>query len=159
MPLPEEVNKTVAETVPVAAENVTPVAPVEEPKYSIAGVVFDDAEGNGVMEADEVGLANWTVNLERPDGVVESAITTMDGKFAFMNLTAGEYIVSEVIEMGWKLIAPADNKITVNITDASVSDLAFANQIIPVEAPAAVTVTAENATELLNATNSTAATA
>ncbi|VVB68967.1 SdrD B-like domain protein [uncultured archaeon] len=142
-PAPEE-NKTV-----VVPENVTPVVPVEQPKFSIAGVVFDDVNGNGVMEANEVGLANWTVNLEQPAGtVIESAATTMDGKFAFLDLAAGEYTVSEVMQMGWNLIAPADNKITVTITNASVSDLAFANQMIPVVEP----VTTENVTELINDT-------
>jgi len=147
-PAPVTVNKTVP-----AAINETPVAPVEQPKFSIAGVVFDDVEGNGVLEANEAGLANWTVNLEQPAGtVVESATTTMDGKFAFMDLAAGEYIVSEVMQMDWNLIAPADNKIAVTITNASVSDLAFANQMIPVEIPAVMPVATENATILTNAT-------
>ena len=145
------------ETVP-AAINETPVAPVEQPKFSIAGVVFDDVEGNGVIEANEAGLANWTVNLEQPAGtIIESATTTMDGKFAFMNLTAGEYTVSEVMQMDWNLIAPADNRIAVSITNASVSDLAFANQMIPVEIPAVVPVATENVTALTNATNNTTA--
>ncbi len=141
---PVIVNDTV-----LAPANVTPAVPVEQPKFSIAGVVFDDVEGTGVMEANEVGLANWTVNLEQPAGtVIDSATTTMDGKFAFLDLAAGEYTVSEVIQMGWNLIAPADNKITVTITNASVSDLAFANQMIPEVVP----VAPENATELINDT-------
>jgi uncharacterized protein (DUF2141 family) len=142
-------NKTVQ-----APINVTPVAPVEPPKFSIAGVVFDDVEGNGIMEANEVGLANWTVNLEQPAGtVIESATTTLDGKFAFMDLAAGEYIVSEVMQMDWNLIAPADNKIAVTITNASVSDLAFANQMMPAVMPVAT----ENVTALTNATKNTSA--
>jgi len=144
IPAPVIVNETVP-----APINETPVAPVEEPKFSIEGVVFDDAEGNGVMEANEVGLANWTVNLEQPAGtIIESATTGMDGKFAFMDLAAGEYTVSEVIQMGWNLIVPADNKIKVTITDANVSDLEFGNQMIPVVEP----VTAENVTALANDT-------
>ncbi len=144
----EEVKPVENKTLPAPA-NVTPAVPVEQPKFSIAGVVFDDVEGTGVMEANEVGLANWTVNLEQPAGtVIDSATTTMDGKFAFLDLAAGEYTVSEVIQMGWNLIAPADNKITVTITNASVSDLAFANQMIPEVVP----VAPENATELINDT-------
>jgi hypothetical protein len=139
-----------------AATNLTAVTPAEQPKFSITGVVFDDLEGNGVMDGNEAGLANWTVNLEQPAGtVVQSATTTMDGKFAFTDLAAGEYTVSEVMQMGWNLIAPADNKFTVTVTNASVSDLAFANQMVPVEVPAVpenVTTPAVNATEMVNAT-------
>ncbi len=139
-----------------AATNLTAVTPAEQPKFGITGVVFDDLDGNGVMESTEAGLANWTVNLEQPAGVViAKANTTMDGKFAFMDLPAGEYTVSEVMQMGWNLIAPADNMFTVTITNASVSDLAFANQMMPAEVPAVsenVTAPAANATEMLNAT-------
>ena len=138
-----------------AAPNMTAVTPAEQPKFSIAGVVFNDTEGNGVMDSNEAGLANWTVNLEQPAGtVIQSATTTMDGKFAFMDLAAGEYTVSEVMQMGWNLIAPADNKLTVTITNVSVSDLAFANQMMPVEVSAAPEnmTTPANATEMVNAT-------
>ncbi len=141
-----------------APSNQTVVTPAEEPKFSITGVVFDDVEGNGVMDNNEAGLANWTVNLEQPAGVViAKANTTMDGKFAFTDLAAGEYTVSEVMQMGWNLIAPVDNKFTVTVTNASVSDLAFANQMVPVEVPTVpenVTAPAVNATEMVNATAS-----
>ncbi len=147
------------ETVPAnvtAATNQTVVTPAEQPKFAITGVVFDDLEGNGVMESNETGLGNWTVNLEQPAGVVIAKTDTMmDGKFAFMDVPAGEYTVSEVMQMGWKLTAPADNKFTVTVTNASVGDLAFANQMIPAEAPAVsenVTAPAVNATEMLNTT-------
>jgi hypothetical protein len=139
-----------------AATNLTAVTPAEQPKFSITGVVFDDLEGNGVMDGNEAGLANWTVNLEQPAGtVIQSATTSMDGKFGFMDLAVGEYTVSEVMQMGWNLIAPADNKFTVTITNASVSDLAFANQMLPAEVPAVsenVTAPAANATEVVSAT-------
>ena len=73
------------------------------------------------MDNNETVLANWTVNLEQPAGmVIMSANTSMDGKFAFSDLAAGEYVVSEVLEMGWKLVSPSDGKFSVNITDASV---------------------------------------
>jgi hypothetical protein len=152
---PVTVSETPAANV-TPATNQTVVTPAEQPMFGITGIVFDDLDGNGLMESNEAGLANWTVNLEQPAGVViAKANTTMDGKFAFMDLPAGMYTVSEVMQMGWKLIAPADNKFTVTITNASVGDLAFANQMLPAEVPAVsenVTAPAANATEVVSAT-------
>lgn len=141
-----------ATTEPVAATNATaPVAeaaPVEQPKFTIEGIAFDDADGDGVLGANETGLVDLTINLEQPAGtIVNSVVTSADGKFTFADLVAGEYTISEVLKEGWKLIAPADGKFTVNVTNESITNLAFANQLIP--------VVAENVT--IAATNETAA--
>ncbi|MDM7940719.1 MAG: SdrD B-like domain-containing protein [Methanothrix sp.] len=128
-----------------AVENITApanvTAPVVEPKFAIEGIVKDD---------NETGLANWTVNLEQPAGtVIKTATTALDGKFAFMDLAAGEYTVSEVIQMGWNLVTPVDGKFTVAITNESVTSLAFINT--PMPAPANVTAPT-NATAPVNVT-------
>jgi hypothetical protein len=135
------VETTPVETVPVANTTVPDVepAPVEQPMFSIDGVVFDDANGNGVMDNNETGMVGWTVNIEQPAGTVINNVTTdNDGKFAFMDLAAGEYIVSEVIQMGWNLISPAEGKFTQNIINESATNLIFANQVVPA-APANLT--------------------
>ena len=123
------------ETAPVVETepaNMT-AAPVVAPTFTIEGMVFDDMNGNGTMDNNETGLADWTVNLEQPAGmVIMSANTTMDGKFMFTDLSAGEYIVSEVVKMGWTPVSPADGKFSENVTDMSVTGLAFANQAVPV---------------------------
>lgn len=140
-----------------AAENNTTAmaaaAPVEQPMFTIEGIAFDDVEGNGVMEANETGLANLTINLEQPAGtVINSVATSMDGKFAFTDLAAGEYTVSEVVEAGWTLIAPADGKFTVTITNESITNLEFANQLMPVVAENVTAATNETAAAPVNAT-------
>jgi hypothetical protein len=119
---------------PVAI-NATPApAVVVVPKFSIEGMAFNDENGNGAMDNNETGLADWTFNLEQPAGNVTTANTTMDGKFLFSDLAAGKYVVSEVLKTGWKLVSPADGKFAENVTDKSVVGLVFANQLMPVEA-------------------------
>jgi hypothetical protein len=87
------------------------------------------------MDNNETGLADWTVNLEQPTGtIITSANTTMDGKFVFSDLSAGEYVVSEVLKTGYNLVSPAEGKFTESITDKSVTGLVFANQAMPVAA-------------------------
>jgi len=120
-----------------AAEEAVAEQPAAEakpaaPTFSIEGVVFNDTNANSTMDADEAGLAGWTVNLEQAGAVVNTTTTAADGKFAFAGLAAGEYIVSEVLAEGWAAVAPADGRLAVTITDASRTDLLFANQLLPV---------------------------
>jgi hypothetical protein len=134
-------------TQPAAPETVAPAIPAEQPKFTIEGIVYDDAEGNGLMDNSETGLANWTVNLEQPAGtVINTATTDATGKFAFADQAAGEYIVYEVLQMGWNSIAPADGKIPVVITNESMTTLQFANQMIPLATAAAPEVVPMNET-------------
>lgn len=126
------VNETPVVEAPV---NETPAAPVEEPAFSIMGKVFDDANGNGAADENETGLAGWTVSLEQPVGtVIANQTTAEDGSYAFMGLSAGDYAVSEVVQMGWTLVSPADGKYPVTITNMTIANLDFANQMLPVEA-------------------------
>lgn len=136
-----------------APANETPVAPVEETKFSIMGKVFDDANGNGAIDENETGLAGWTVDLEQPAGtMIANATTAEDGSYAFLGLNPGDYAVSEVVQMGWTLISPADGKYTVTITNTTVANLDFANQMLPVEAAPANVTAPENATVPENVT-------
>jgi hypothetical protein len=127
------VETTPVEAVPVANVTTPVVEPaVEQPMFTIDGIVFDDANGNGVMDNNETGMVGWTVNIEQPAGTVINNVTTdNDGKFAFMDLAAGEYTVSEVIQMGWNLVSPVEGKFTQNIVTESATNLLFANQVVP----------------------------
>jgi len=133
MPAPETVEA--APIVEAVDANVTAVPEVVVPKFTIEGMAFNDTDGNSTMDNNETVLANWTVNLEQPAGnVIMSVNTSMDGKFAFSDLAAGDYVVSEVLMMGWRLVSPSDGRFSVNITDMSVTGLVFANQVMPIEA-------------------------
>jgi hypothetical protein len=124
------VNETPA-VVEMPPANETPALPVEEPTFSIMGRIFDDANANGAADENETGLAGWTVNLEQPAGVIIANQTTVeDGSYAFMDLSAGEYAVSEVVQMGWTLVSPADGRYNVTITNMTVANLDFANQML-----------------------------
>ena len=125
-----------AQVEPVAAP-VETVAPVEsvapaEPKFDIEGMVVDD---------NQTGLAGWTMNLTQGGAVVNSAITAADGKFAFADLAAGEYTVTEVLMDGWQFVNPADGMNTLTVTNESVTNLVFVNQLVP-DAPPAENLTA-----------------
>ncbi len=127
-------------TTPAPAAEAAPVAAAPT-TFSIEGIVIDN---------NQTGLADWTVNLTKDGAVINSVPTAADGKFAFPELAAGEYTVSEQVMEGWNVISPAEGAATVNITDASVTDLVFVNQLVPVVV--AAPVVAENLTVSTNAT-------
>jgi len=78
---------------------------------SISGVVFSDANGNGIQDAGEPGLSNWTVFLDaNQNGTLDrgeqTATTDTSGHYAFTNLTAGTYFVDEVPLPGYTQTSP-----------------------------------------------------
>jgi beta-glucanase (GH16 family) len=62
---------------------------------SIAGRVFDDADGDGILDAGESGFANVAVELidESLDTVVATTLTSTDGAYLFEDLLAANYRV------------------------------------------------------------------
>jgi len=72
----------------------------------IAGVKFDDWDGDGERDANEPGLAGWTIFLDADGdgqkGAGELAMTTgADGAYGFAGLIPGVYWVAEVPQAGW----------------------------------------------------------
>jgi hypothetical protein len=91
-------------------------------KGSIAGVVFNDSNNNGLQDENESGLSGRTLNLfassdtETPIATVDSAI---EGSYAFMNVSPGDYIIKEVVPSGWDQTAPANpSQYDISITSA-----------------------------------------
>jgi len=99
--------------------------------FSLSGVVFNDINGNGNMDNNGAGLGNWKVNLEQAGTVIANTTTEDVGSYSFPGLLAGDYIISDVLEIGWKPIGPADGKISVSITHHSLPSLNFGNKKVP----------------------------
>jgi SdrD B-like domain/Secretion system C-terminal sorting domain len=71
------------------------------PTGSIGNFVFGDANGNGIQDAGEVGIASVPVTLYRdangdciPDGVAVATVSTdVNGFYTFNGLSAGNYML------------------------------------------------------------------
>jgi protocatechuate 3,4-dioxygenase beta subunit len=78
----------------------------------ISGQKFHDIDGDGVKDAGEGGLVNWTIQLDKDaDGTVDATTTTnASGNYSFTGLTAGTYRIREVNQVGWiqTTVNPAD---------------------------------------------------
>ncbi|MEW6652832.1 MAG: SdrD B-like domain-containing protein, partial [Bacteroidota bacterium] len=76
---------------------------------SICGMKFNDLNGNGRKDSDELGLAGWTINLSM--GAVNMTATTgADGTYCFNKLPAGTYTLSETHQpqTGWTQTYPVN---------------------------------------------------
>ena len=85
---------------------------------SISGTVFNDANGNGILDKGETGLAGRELYLDlNNNGVFDSSDyyvkTSASGAFTFANLAPGTYTVREVLPAGAHLTAPAGDFFTV----------------------------------------------
>ena len=89
---------------------------------SIAGVVFDDADDDGLRDAGEAGLANVRVYIDAnsnaifDSGTEASVLTATDGSYAFTKLLAGTYNVRSVVATGRRSTTPINNVRTINLT-------------------------------------------
>jgi hypothetical protein len=74
---------------------------------TICGLVYFDQNRNEIMEAGEPGLDDWTIVLRDANGrVLTSAITADNGRYCFMNVAPGTYLISEVLQSGWIQTSP-----------------------------------------------------
>jgi len=79
---------------------------------SIAGVVWNDADGDGIRDTGESGLSGWTVYLDQDgNGLLGTSevrvVTGGDGGYAFSGLAAGTYQVTLAPQSGWDQTSPA----------------------------------------------------
>ena len=95
---------------------------------TISGTVYEDLNSNGVQDAGENGLANWTVYLDldnsgtlNTDAVGDrepSAVTNVDGDFVIGDAAIGylkpyTYRVNEELQAGWTATGPVSRDVVV----------------------------------------------
>ena len=86
------------------------------PPTRLAGVKFDDLNGDGDRDAGEPGLRDWTIRAYSDDGdgslepgetnQVAAATTSSTGAYQ-LDLDPGDYVVCEVRQNNWTQTAPA----------------------------------------------------
>ncbi|QQG43355.1 MAG: DNRLRE domain-containing protein [Candidatus Daviesbacteria bacterium] len=86
---------------------------------SISGQKFEDLDGDGIKDEDEIGIEGWTIFLDTDsDGVLDedevSTDTDGDGNYGFANLEPGTYKVREVSQDGWVQKTENPEDITIN---------------------------------------------
>ena len=90
-------------------QEVTNVLPGE-----IHGSKWNDINGDGIWDADELGLEGWTIYLDQNnngelDNGELSTVTDANGNYSFFNLAPDTYTVAEVLIPGWEQTFPGDS--------------------------------------------------
>ena len=96
-----------------------------------SGIVFDDANADGVKGTREDVLPGWTVELRQPGNrdPIASVISDSRGVYSMeLSLDPGPYYVSEIVPMGWARTAPPTGIYSFEITiPATFRNLHFGN--------------------------------
>jgi hypothetical protein len=93
---------------------------------SLLGGVFNDANGDGILNAHESSLAGWQVYLDLAgSGAFVPAtdpVTTTDawGNFSFGNLSAGTYTVRMIPQPGWTAATSNSGSYTVTLSQGGI---------------------------------------
>ncbi|MFT3786744.1 MAG: SdrD B-like domain-containing protein [Tepidisphaeraceae bacterium] len=92
-------------------------APASATGGVVSGFVFSDANGNGLRDTGESGIAGRQIYLDlNSNGVFDAAtesststLTMAGGGYALRSLAAGSYAVRQVNPTGWSQSLPASN--------------------------------------------------
>ncbi|MDQ2692543.1 MAG: sortase, partial [Chloroflexota bacterium] len=95
---------------------------------SIAGIVFDDANANGVQDSGEAPLSGVTIQLRNNSGaVVATTTTTAAGAYGFTNLAAGSYTLREIDPTGY--VSTTLNTVALTLSAGTQATVHFGDQI------------------------------
>ena len=94
---------------------------------SIAGMKFNDLNGDSVKNSGEPAIAGWLIRLMKNDNQIDSVRTDAAGHYVFSGLPTGTYAVIESSAAGWIQTLPASPlgypiNITAGGTDANGMD-------------------------------------
>ena len=91
------------------------------PVGSVTGVVYVDANRNGVRDVNELPIGGVTVQLVDDAGnVVATAVTLADGSYRFDNIAPGSYRLHQIQPDGFGSTTPDD--VPVNVSGGTVSN-------------------------------------
>ncbi|MBE9040124.1 S8 family serine peptidase, partial [Oscillatoriales cyanobacterium LEGE 11467] len=105
----------------------------------IRGTVWNDENADGTQTADEIGLPNWMIYLDRNqngsfDSGETSTIADTDGNYSFTNLAAGTYYVAQRVPDRWEQTFPtASNANNTEILAQQISVFTTTNSDVEIE--------------------------
>lgn len=91
---------------------------------AVAGVIFNDLNGDGVRQSTEAGVVGRQVYVDlnnngQRDAAEPAAVTTTGGKYQITGLAAGKYTVRQLLPAGVEQTSPAGANATVGTQSVS----------------------------------------
>ena len=136
-------NYTITETDPDGVISITPntisltisddnpsetVNFADQPKGVIAGIVFEDLNGNGVQDASEGGVSGVTIEITGTES--RTTTTSGDGTYQETGIAAGSYVITETDLTGFVSTTP--NQVTLTLNADNSASANFGDQKIGV---------------------------
>ncbi|MDP2037409.1 MAG: SdrD B-like domain-containing protein, partial [Ignavibacteria bacterium] len=93
---------------------------------SICGIKFNDKDGDGEQDPDELGIPDWPISIGGP--IDMTVVTDKNGKYCFENLLPGEYKVGEQFRSGWRQTKPSTSFYIIQLASGqNITDVKFGN--------------------------------
>jgi hypothetical protein len=106
---------------------------------TFSGYKFDDLNTNGVWDANEPFLTNWTINLcDANTNPLASTVTGSNGCYHF-TVPCGTYIIQEGRLSNWVQTAPTNGCYLVTVGSGQNTNLNFGNFFPPTTGPVSIT--------------------
>lgn len=87
----------------------------------ISGCVWDDANGNCILDEGERRLSGRTITLKDASGnVIASDTTDENGYYEFNNVGPGKYTLEATLQPGWAPTCPSDGKVEIARTNVAI---------------------------------------
>ncbi len=108
---------------------------------SIAGMEFNDLNGNGQRDNGEAGLSGWTVFIDSSgDGQLQdgerSTLSADDGSYRFDDLRPGTYQVAQVVPEGWIQTRPGASGANADANTSSAVVVTLSGSLASISLPA-----------------------
>jgi hypothetical protein len=81
---------------------------------AVEGTVFDDRNGNAVLDEGEMGIGGVVITLLQDGAIIDTTATAADGVYQFTSVWLGDYTVRETDPPGYVSTTP--NEVNVSIT-------------------------------------------
>gem|GEM_PF-6149181 len=82
---------------------------------SIAGIVFNDRDGDGIKDSGEEGIPGWKLYISGSG--IDSTTTDSLGSYTFADLVPGNYTVSESLQAMWQQTLPTGGTYSITVRE------------------------------------------
>ncbi len=113
-------------TTPTPTATATPTPALGD----LAGIVYEDINGDFQYQPGEPTLTEATVQLWRNSTLLDELTTSSDGLYSFNDLLEGSYTVRELAPPGYYPAQPTDTAI-LNVSAGQVNGMDFGHQPLP----------------------------
>ena len=88
-------------------------SPAISQTVNLGGEVFNDVNGNGVLDPGDSGLLGWTINaVNSGNQIVASATTDSNGDYSLIGVGPGTFSIEEVVPSGYVATTPSSIAVT-----------------------------------------------